>query len=94
MTIFSWKHRKKLADKFKTKEENIAIQTINGLFGKKSANFIAYVYKDEESKKKIELKAGKKAIEKAQKSASSKETKKESSDENKEIKKEESKGKK
>lgn len=59
--------RKKIAEITKSDENNVVIRNIKGEFGKRTAKFSAFIYKNQEMKNKVELKQGKKALEKLQK---------------------------
>jgi len=47
---------KKIADKFKTEEDKLAIKSIKGKFGRRTFLIKAFVYKSKEDKEKIEPK--------------------------------------
>lgn len=59
--------RKTIAENVKTSEDNVVVKSIKGKYGKRSASFIAYIYKDSKSKERVELRLGKKALERLNK---------------------------
>jgi ribosomal protein S24E len=66
--------KKSIASKLKAKEQLIVIKNIGTKFGARTASLSAYVYKDEDSFKRIEPPLGKKAAEKVAKQEAKKES--------------------